>query len=68
MQTNKLHNKVVKLQEQQETLAERAQSLEKLNEISPRYIFFPHWSYIIPKEIFDSFDCIIFHINFSGDE
>ena len=24
---------------------------EKLNEINPEYVFFPHWSYIIPSKI-----------------
>lgn len=33
--------------------------LEKLN---PEYIFFPHWSWIIPKEIHAKFTCIIFHM------
>lgn len=28
----------------------------------PDYIFFPHWSYIIPEEIFKNFECIVFHI------
>ena len=26
-----------------------------------KYIFFPHWSYIIPKKIYENFNCIIFH-------
>ncbi len=37
-------------------------SLEKLCELKPRYIFFPHWSYIVPEEIFNSFECVIFHM------
>jgi len=36
--------------------------LDKLAEISPNYIFFPHWSYIIPSEIYENFDCIVFHM------
>lgn len=35
-----------------------------INEIinfNPKYIFFPHWSWIIPKEIWNKFKCIIFH-------
>lgn len=36
--------------------------LSKLKEISPRYVFFPHWSYIIPKNIYSNFECIIFHM------
>ena len=33
-----------------------------LNTINPEYIFFPHWSYIIPEEIYANYDCIIFHM------
>ncbi|WP_017185622.1 hypothetical protein [Alkalibacillus haloalkaliphilus] len=33
-----------------------------LQEINPKYVFFPHWSYIIPEEIFNDFECIIFHM------
>jgi methionyl-tRNA formyltransferase len=29
---------------------------------SPRYIFFPHWSWVIPPEIFENFECVIFHM------
>ena len=32
-----------------------------INRIQPSYIFFMHWSYIIPKEIYNNFECIIFH-------
>lgn len=37
-------------------------SIEWLNQIQPRYIFFPHWSYKIPREIYERFECIIFHM------
>lgn len=37
-------------------------NLERLQEIKPRYIFFPHWSYIVPEEVFNSFECVIFHM------
>lgn len=33
-----------------------------LKEINPQYIFFPHWSYIVPAEIYENFECIIFHM------
>ena len=36
--------------------------LSKILEFSPRYIFFPHWSWIIPKEIYEKFECVIFHM------
>lgn len=36
--------------------------ISKLLEFSPRYIFFPHWSWIIPMEIYEKFECVIFHM------
>ena len=33
-----------------------------LKQLSPRYIFFPHWSYIISAEVYDNFECVIFHM------
>ena len=35
---------------------------ENLRGISPDYVFFPHWSSIIPKKIFQEFHCVIFHM------
>lgn len=37
-------------------------TVERLTELQPRFIFFPHWSYIIPKEIYQTFECTIFHM------
>lgn len=37
-------------------------TFEKINAMNPKYIFFPHWSWIIPKEIYETFNCIIFHM------
>lgn len=37
-------------------------SLEKLKAIQPRAIFFPHWSYILPAEIYQNFQCVMFHM------
>lgn len=33
-----------------------------LEKFQPDYIFFPHWSYIIPKNIYEKFICIVFHM------
>lgn len=33
-----------------------------LESYQPEYIFFPHWSWIIPKEIYDNYNCIVFHM------
>ncbi len=37
-------------------------TVEYLRELNPRYVFVAHWSYRIPKEIFEEFECIIFHM------
>ncbi|MDW8302241.1 MAG: formyltransferase family protein [Bacteroidia bacterium] len=37
-------------------------TLETLRKIDPEYVFLPHWSWLIPKEIFQSYECIGFHI------
>lgn len=35
---------------------------EKLEKIKPEYIFFPHWSSIIPKDVYENFECVVFHM------
>ena len=37
-------------------------TVERLNSVQPRYVFFPHWSYIVPAEIHENFECVIFHM------
>jgi methionyl-tRNA formyltransferase len=37
-------------------------NLDNVNEINPKKIFIPHWSYIIPGSIFNKFECIVFHM------
>ena len=36
--------------------------IEKIKRLSPRYIFFLHWSWIVPAEITDNFECVCFHM------
>lgn len=33
-----------------------------LNELKPKFVFFPHWSSIVSKDIYENFECIIFHM------
>jgi methionyl-tRNA formyltransferase len=33
-----------------------------LERFSPRYVFFPHWSWRVPREIIDRFECVCFHM------
>lgn len=37
-------------------------TVERLQSINPRYIFFPHWSWIVPREILEAFECVCFHM------
>jgi len=36
--------------------------LEELKLIKPDYIFFLHWSWIIPANIYTEFSCVVFHM------
>ena len=40
-------------------------NLDNLKSINPNYIFFPHWSYLIPKEIFENFRFLLLPVLFS---
>lgn len=33
-----------------------------LDAFAPRYVFFPHWSSIVPKAILESHECVCFHM------
>lgn len=35
---------------------------EAIEKIKPKYIFFPHWSWIIPKTIYEKYECVVFHM------
>lgn len=37
-------------------------NIEKIKKLNPRFIFFPHWSYYIPKEIYENYECVVFHM------
>lgn len=34
----------------------------KLAELKPDYVFLPHWSHIVPPDVFENFNCVIFHM------
>jgi methionyl-tRNA formyltransferase len=36
-------------------------TVEKVDSINPKYIFFPHWSHIVPKKILNLATCVCFH-------
>ena len=37
-------------------------TLKNIKKINPKYIFFPHWSWMVPKEITDNYDCVCIHM------
>ena len=43
---------------------DKKEKLDKdyLNILKPRYIFFPHWSWIVPEDILKKYECICFHM------
>jgi len=37
-------------------------SVEFLEKTEPRYVFLPHWSYLVPENVYENYECIIFHM------
>lgn len=37
-------------------------TVERLEEIGPEFVFFPHWSWIIPETVHSRFRCVVFHM------
>lgn len=37
-------------------------NISTLNAIKVNKVFIPHWSYIIPKDIYSKYECIVFHM------
>jgi methionyl-tRNA formyltransferase len=37
-------------------------TIEALEKIRPAKIFFPHWSHILKSDIYDTYECIMFHM------
>lgn len=35
---------------------------DNICDFKPDYIFLPHWSFMIPKKITDSWECVVFHM------
>jgi len=56
MLRTKLGLEVLRVREQSEL------DPSKLNAFMPSYVFFPHWSWKIPAEIYEGFECVIFHM------
>jgi methionyl-tRNA formyltransferase len=36
-------------------------TLSTLSAFNPEFVFFPHWNWIVPTEIHENFECVVFH-------
>jgi len=43
-------------------VSSRQELHNQLQILAPKKIFFIHWSYLIPREIYEKYECIIFHM------
>lgn len=37
-------------------------TFNRLKNLNPRFVFFPHWSWLIPRKIYENFECVVFHM------
>jgi methionyl-tRNA formyltransferase len=35
---------------------------EQLQSMAPRFVFLPHWSWLVPASVFEQFECVVFHM------
>jgi len=62
--SNKIHSKIEDLCRHHfcAEIAHTADELEKLLSNETDYIFFLHWSKMIPEEIYENYQCVVFHM------
>jgi methionyl-tRNA formyltransferase len=58
-----IYNEVIKTYPGEWHLITEPQDLtaDKIRTLGPKYIFFPHWSHIVPDEILNLSECVCFH-------
>jgi len=44
-------------------VSEPAELVSTLEQVSPRYIFFVHWNWLVPRSIWDRHECVCFHMS-----
>lgn len=59
----KVYNEIIKKYPGEWSLITEPHELtpNKIRNLSPKYIFFPHWSHIVPDEILNLSTCVCFH-------
>jgi methionyl-tRNA formyltransferase len=59
----RIFDELSKLQGQWHYVRSREElSYDAVRRLAPRYIFFLHWSWKVPQEIVDEFECVCFHM------
>ena len=57
----KINNKIKNKNEVVVITDPKKLKLNFLKKFKPDFIFFPHWSWIVPKEIYSNYKCVVFH-------
>jgi len=57
----KLNSKISNTHVVQFFSCEKELSVESIHNFRPDYIFFPHWNWVVEREIHEQFNCIVFH-------
>lgn len=59
----RFHENTARLEGDWHLITDRSElTAERLHVLAPRYVFFPHWSWIVPDEVLHSFECVCFHM------
>ena len=46
-----------------ELITERSElNAQRLSELNPEWVFLPHWSHLVPREVHERWPCVIFHM------
>jgi methionyl-tRNA formyltransferase len=57
-----LFNKLNEIYDNFIFISEKKELKDKINDINPIRVFFLHWSFIVPKSIYNKFECINLHV------
>ena len=62
--SNKLYNSTNLMQKDAFYICKKGDfNIKTLKKLNPKLVFLPHWSYIVPKEIYETYPCVIFHMS-----
>ena len=59
--TLKLYEKILKKYKMELISSPKELTINKVKKINPEMIFFPDWSWMVPKKILEDYPCVCFH-------